>query len=66
MEKEQVLETIEKAQYYNGKFAICPVCDKTMVHGFTGAHIKWLCMFGCGAVVLENLHREPRYRLITQ
>lgn len=65
MDKEEVLETLEKTQCFNGDFAVCPVCGKTMVHGFTGAHIKWLCMFGCGAVVLERLRKGPHYRLIT-
>ena len=36
---------LKTAKYWNGDFAICPVCGESMAANVCG---YWSCLFGCG------------------
>jgi len=45
-------EKLEKVEFINGTFAVCPRCNKVMAHNVMG---YWVCLFGCGLRVKEEI-----------
>jgi len=59
--KKVELTGVKKTTAWNGEFAICPNCNKTMAHGFAPRGIKWACLFGCGLIVHEQPYHQPGF-----
>jgi len=49
---EMKTEKLEKVEFINGTFAVCPRCNKVMAHNVMG---YWVCLFGCGLRVKEEI-----------
>jgi len=45
---------LEYIQMSNGKFAICPKCNRIMAMRMGGRGIIWSCIMGCGYEIKEG------------
>jgi len=48
---------IKYAQMVNGKFAICPRCGGGMAKRHDLKYVVWVCLFGCGHIIKEELNK---------